>query len=143
MVQGPRRAAPALSQFALAVALGLLAVSLVGQTQAASAVYLTTSFTASNAAVANPGGLGKGVEVTFTNNLNTSLTPQIYAVLMNNASEVVGVSLPPTSTVMAGAKATYFASFPSAPAGNYTIVFIATTQDFVPLSAPTSVPIAL
>jgi len=127
----------------MALVLGLLALSLVSQTQAASAVYLTTSFTASNAAVANPGGIGKGVEVTFTNTLNVSVTPQIYAVLLNNVSEVVGVSLPPTSAVMAGAKATYFASFPSAPAGNYTIEFIATTQDFVPLSASTSVPITL
>jgi len=127
---------------AFAVALAFLALSLVSQTQAASPPLLTTGFTASNAAVVNSGGF-RGVEITYTNNLNISETPLIYAIFVNNASQVVGISVPPISTLAPGAKSTYFASFQHLPGGNYKMVFVATTRDFVPLSVPTTVPITL
>ena len=143
MTGGSRRSAPALpSHSVIAVALALLMLSTVSLTQAASAVYLTTSFAASNAGVTTSGGF-RGVEITYTNNLNTSETPLIYAVFVNNASEVVGVSVLGGYTLSPGANGTYFASFQNLPGGNYNMVFLVTTPDFVPLSAPTTVPITL
>jgi len=140
---GSRRSVvPGPSHSAIAVALALLVLSTVSLTQAASAEYLTTSFTASNAGVTTLAGF-RGVGITYTNNLNTSEAPFVYAVLVNNASQVVGVSLLGGYALAPGANSTYFASFQSASGGNYRLVFLITTPDLVPLSPPTTVPITL
>jgi hypothetical protein len=118
-----------------------LTVGLVSPAFGASPALLTTTFTPSHAAATTQDKFS-GVEITYTNTLSSSQVALIYASLVNQAGETVGVSLF-SQTLAASSQATFFFAFPQAPGGSYTVVILATAPGYVPISTPTSVPLTL
>lgn len=101
--------------------------------------FLTTGLTPSNGSQSTLNGY-TGASITYTNTLSTSEPVFVFASVVNQQGQTVGVSLQ-SSTIASGASSTFFFSEPQLAHGAYTVTIFATTRTLVPLSVSTAVHI--